>query len=313
MKRLILSIVASLACFSLSAWGFYAHKLINEHAVYSLPPPLSIFFKEHRKLIREKAINADKRCYTDSLEPPRHYIDLDRYEKSIVDSIPLYWSKAREKYGERQLRKHGIVPWQIQITYQQLVQAFIKNDAEQIINKAADIGHYIADAHVPLHTTMNYNGQLTGQMGIHSFWESRLPEQFAKSYKLAVGRATYIENTQELAWIIVHESNALVEEVLEMEKELSKTFPSSMQKSYINRANITILTYSDAYAHAYHERLKGMVQARLRLSIQRIASYWYSAWVDAGQPILRSGYKEPTEASEKKVLDRKILGREEWH
>lgn len=313
MKKLLICFAVILITITLSAWGFYAHKLINEHAIYSLPPPLSIFFKTHYKLIREKAINPDKRCYTDSLEPPRHYIDLDQYESPTADSIPRYWSKAREKYSEKQLRRHGMVPWQIQITYQQLVQAFIKKDAAQIINKAADLGHYVADAHVPLHTTMNYNGQFTGQVGIHALWESRLPEQFAKQYKLSVGPAVYIKNTQELAWTIVHESNLLVEEVLKIEKDLAKTFPSSLQKGYITRGNVTILTYADAYAQAYHERLTGMVEARLRLSLKRIASLWLSAWVDAGQPTLNIDYQEPPEKTLKKEKETKLLGREEWH
>ena len=39
---------------------------------------------------------------------------------------------------------------------------------------SAIIGHYVADAHVPLHAVLNYNGQLTGQTGIHNRWEDEL-------------------------------------------------------------------------------------------------------------------------------------------
>ncbi|MGC6428813.1 MAG: hypothetical protein ACON4Y_05945 [Flavobacteriales bacterium] len=56
------------------------------------------------------------------------------------------------------------------------------NKSEQILFICSDLGHYIADANVPLHTTINYDGQLTGQKGIHAFWESRLPELFSSEY-----------------------------------------------------------------------------------------------------------------------------------
>ena len=313
MKRLIFCTLAMACSLLFSAWGFYAHKLINGQAIYSLPPPLSIFFKHHHQLIVDKSVNADKRRYIDSLESSRHFIDLDKYEEEeVIDTTKTYWIKASERYGEQLLRARGIVPWQIQKTYQQLVHAFIEKDAEQIINKAADLGHYVADAHVPLHTSMNYNGQLTGQIGIHAFWESRLPEQFAKNYKLNVGPARYIANTQKLAWKIVEESNKLVDKVLDTEKQLSLTFPKNLQKSFISRQQQVTSTYSDAYSEAYHQQLKGMVEARIRLSIQRLASYWYSAWIDAGQPTLSTNYKEKKNKKQEKEKISKALGREEW-
>ena len=43
---------------------------------------------------------------------------------------------------------------------------------DDVLRTAADLGHYLADAHVPLHTTGNYNGQRTNQTGIHALWET---------------------------------------------------------------------------------------------------------------------------------------------
>src|SRR5690606_37925329 len=111
-----------------------------------------------------------------SLESPRHFIDIEDYEEGHNDSIPIHWSEGKEKVQERRLRASGIVPWQVYFTYQKLVRAFREQDNDAIIRHSADLGHYVSDAHVPLHTTRNYNGQFTGQIGIHAFWESRLPE-----------------------------------------------------------------------------------------------------------------------------------------
>jgi hypothetical protein len=41
-----------------------------------------------------------------------------------------------------------------------------KTKKHEILFIAADLGHYIADAHMPLHTSDNHDGQLTDQKGI---------------------------------------------------------------------------------------------------------------------------------------------------
>lgn len=296
-----------------SSWGFYAHKKINHAAVFTLPTQLATFYKKHIDVITEKAVDADKRCYVDSLESPKHFIDVEEYEDGNLDSIPIHWSQAMAKFQERKLRAKGIIPWQIYFTYQKLVKAFRDNNIDAIIRHSADLGHYVSDAHVPLHTTRNYNGQLTGQIGIHAFWESRLPEMFADGYNLLVGKARYLDNPLDSAWPIVRESNALVDSVLLLEKELSNTFPKHLQRSYITRNNILISTYSDAYANAYHEGMQGMVEDRMRKSIQRTGSFWFSAWVDAGQPPLNKKYIPSVEKGVTDFENRKIIGREEWH
>ena len=298
----------------LSSWGFYAHKRINETAVFLLPTEMSVFYKDQIRIITERAVDADKRCYVDTAEGPRHFIDLDRFEDEI-DSIPIHWTKAKEKYTERKLLLSGVIPWQIYRTYQNLVQAFETKNMERIIRYSADLGHYVADAHVPLHTTSNYNGQYSNQIGIHAFWETRLPEMFSQEYDLFIGPAIYVRDPLENAWSIVRESNSRVDSVLNIEKQLSQNFKASEQKAYITRNNQLILTYSDTYATAYHDALQGMVERRFRASIAAVAAYWYSAWVDAGQP----NWDFDTPLSDFVVEDeipyegRKTLGREEWH
>ncbi|GHE33742.1 zinc dependent phospholipase C family protein [Sphingobacterium griseoflavum] len=297
----------------LSSWGFFAHKLINRHAVHTLPTELAAFYKKNIHLVTEKAVDPDKRCYVDTLESPRHYIDIDDYDSGQIDSIPIHWSKAKEKYQERQLRAHGIIPWQIHLTYQKLVKAFREQSVQGIIRHSADLGHYLADAHVPLHTTRNYNGQYTGQIGIHAFWESRIPEMFASRYKLLVGKATYIKSPLDTAWLIVRESHERVAAVLAIERQLAQEFPKDQQRSYIHRNNMLMYTYSDAYTKAYHHRMQGMVERRMRASIRRIGCYWFSAWVDAGQPKLDSKRKIDAMQDTVEITNRKMLGRDEWH
>ncbi|GGH27045.1 hypothetical protein FAZ19_18655 [Sphingobacterium alkalisoli] len=313
MKHIAITLLSLIFIVLFSSWGFYAHKQINENATYTLPASLAKFYKKHLNTITEKAVDADKRCYIDTLEPSRHYIDLDRYDAE-TDSIPIHWSKAVAKFSERKLLANGVVPWQIWRTYQNLVSALKELDHNRIIRYSADLGHYVADAHVPLHTTSNYNGQFSDQIGIHAFWETRLPEMFSHEYDYFVGAAAYIDDPLQLGWQIVKESNALVDSVLQIEKQLSQTMKKSEQKSYITRKNQLILNYSDTYANSYHRALNGMVEKRFRSSIYYVGSLWYSAWIDAGQPNLAKR-TDLTEVVEDKIeySDKKILGREEWH
>src|SRR5688500_10240419 len=111
-----------------------------------------------------------------------------------------------------------------------LTNAFKENNLELIIRLSAEMGHYIADACVPLHTTSNYNGQLTNQVGIHAFWESRIPELFAVAeFDMVVGTAKYIEDPTTYFWSLVLDSHKEVERVLGLEKELSLTYPTDKQ------------------------------------------------------------------------------------
>lgn len=294
------------------SWGFNPHKKINETAVFLLPTELASYYKTHIKQITEKAIDADKRCYVDTIEGPKHYIDLDKYDH--IDSIPIHWSKAKEKLNEKKLLAQGIVPWQINRTYLNLVEAFKSKNNKRIIQLSANLGHYVADAHVPLHTTSNYNGQYTNQIGIHALWETRIPEMYMAQYDLFIGPAHYISDPVDFAWKIIRESNALVDSVLHIEKNLSITFKSAEIRSYIERNNQLIQTYSDNYVEAYDIAMNGMVQRRFKAAIHSVSSFWYSAWIDAGQPklssILENGLNEETNSN---IENRKILGREEWH
>jgi len=349
-------------------WGFFAHKLINRMAVFTLPPELVQIYKPHIDYLTDHAVDADKRRYATTHEAVRHYIDLDHFG---ADSLPQQWTSALQQFcdlslvnqddtliidgdqvsraieldqellqlttssGEKynlevqryarffadsimphyyddswsiacaevwrilnvsqsdcwnvdvadSLSSHGILPYHLAHQQRILTQAFIDRDVERIIRLSADMGHYLGDAHVPLHTTKNYNGQLTNQLGIHAFWESRIPELFAEEdYDFFVGKADYISDPRAFFWEVVLESHALVDDVLGIEKSLSEIFPDDQQYCFSDRNNLTIRTQCPAYAKAYQERMDGMVEQRMRQSVQRIGSVWYTAWVDAGQP-----------------------------
>jgi hypothetical protein len=297
--------------FRAQAWGFWAHQRINRMAVFTLPPEMLHLYKKNIEYLTVHAVDPDSRRYAVEGEAPRHFIDVDHYGHYPFDNVPRKWKDAVEKFSEDTLMAYGIVPWHIQRAYYNLVDAFKSGDLQRIMKESADIGHYIADSNVPLHTTENYNGQMTGQRGIHGLWESRLPELFAENYDYYIGRANYIDRVLDEAWKTVLESHLALDSVLSFEKALTATFPSDQKYSFENRANVLGKTYSKEFCKAYHDMLAGQVERRLRSSIIRVGSVWYTAWVDAGQPDLKLlMMKELIEEEQPKEKKIRIIDRE---
>ena len=291
-KRVVIIIIICLGFIfflpkeSSQSWGFYGHKRINRMAVFTLPPEMVTFYKKHIEFVTNHAVDPDKRRYGVEGEAPRHYIDIDHYGEHAFDSVPKFWKAAIAKYTEDTLMAYGIVPWQIEKHYYKLLNAFKDENLDRILNYSADLGHYIADAHVPLHTTENYNGQLTGQRGIHGFWESRIPELKAEDYDYFVGRAKYVDSPLMAAWKVVYDSHMAVDSVLKFEALLNKSFPQDQKYAFENRGSLMAKVYSVEYTNRYDLMIKGQVERRMRESIIMVGSLWYTAWVNAGKPNL---------------------------
>lgn len=280
-------------------WGFWAHRRINRLAVFRLPPELTIFYKKNLDFITENAVNPDRRRYAVVGEAERHFIDLDMYGDSALHRLPRYWNDAKIKFGEDSLRKHGIAPWQVQLTAYQLTAAFRTKNAKQILRISADLGHYIADSHVPLHTTRNYNGQLTGQVGIHAFWESRIPELLAEDYDLWIGTARYLENPAESIWNAVALAHIACDSVLLFEKLLTEKWPEDKKYSHEIRNGMLVRVYSNEFTLKYDQLIEGQVERQMKAAIGMVGDMWYTCWVNAGQPDLSSLVMQTTETEQK--------------
>lgn len=318
MRKLLLILAVSLIPVVVYCWGFFGHKSINRVAVYTLPSELAGFYKQHIEYVTSHAVDPDMRRYAVKEEAPRHYIDIDHYGENPFDNVPRKWDEAVEKFTEDTLQAYGIVPWHVERMYFRLVSAFKKKDIPYILKTSADIGHYIADAHVPLHTTENYNGQLTNQKGIHGFWESRLPELYADDYDFFVGKAHKIDDPLNFIWDEVQKSNAAVDSVLHFERDLTAEYPSDRKYAFEEKGATMMKTYSRDFSQEYHLMLDGMVERRMRSAIIAVGSFWYSAWVEAGKPDLNTPLTAEQELQleqDKKELEaqyrsNKILGRE---
>lgn len=293
MKRVVFSFSFLVLSAILISWGTFGHEHINRSAVFALPAPVQTFFYNHIDFITQESTVPDLRKYTlnDKAENPRHFIDLENF--GSLDSIPMTMSDIKNKYDEKFLNQNGILFWYVQDLMEKLTKAFKEKKKTEILFLAADLGHYIGDAHMPLHTSANYDGQQSNQKGIHALWESRLPEMYGTSFNYNVSEAKYIDNVQKEIWSIILNSHKLKDTLLSVDIELKKNFAEdkifkidATGKVIKNKYGQPI--FSDDYAKAFHSALNGMVEKQMRASIQATANFWYTAWVNGGKPDLSS-------------------------
>jgi hypothetical protein len=260
-----------------SAWGLEAHRFIVARAIDILPAPLRPFFEANRAFIVERSIDPDlwrNAGFTE--EPPNHFLDFDAYGPYPFKDLPRNYDDALKKYGIDVLRQNGLVPWRTYEMAGRLVRGFEalqKNGqyAESDIRFfSAIIGHYVADSHVPLHAVLNYNGQLTGQTGIHYRWEGELFLRYEKQLRIKPGPLKPIANERDFIFDTLLESSQLADDVL-----------AADLKAIGNRE-----IYDDKYFETLFAETRPIFEKRLNDAITAVASMITSAWEQAGKPTL---------------------------
>ncbi|MBC8085536.1 MAG: hypothetical protein H7Z21_20245, partial [Hymenobacter sp.] len=308
MKKpfLLLLCLALLVPVTSPGWGFFAHRTIAQLSVYALPSGLQPFYFRHMKEIVKLSTAADQRRDADPAEAPKHYIDMDHYGDDPFGLMPKAWDKAEAKYTADTLRKYGTVPWEIMEVKDKLTAAFKIRDTVAIVRLSADLSHYVADAYVPLHTTVNYDGQLSNQVGLHSLWESKLPERHIAEYKLDNASAKYVKDPLNDIWTVIQESYGFLGATFDLEEKVTRNFKPETKYVYSHKYGKTRRSYSDAFADAYHKEVGGMVAFRLKLAPTFVSSLWFSAWRDAGSPNLTELLARKPSREEKERLDQQL-------
>ncbi|MBV9988652.1 MAG: hypothetical protein JO301_13320 [Chitinophagaceae bacterium] len=273
----------------LGSWGFLVHKTVHQLAVYKLPARMAGFFYQNMDYLVNNAPRPDTRRNQDSTEATKHFIDLEMYGADAALRMPAGWDQAVQLYTRDSLLKYGYVPYHVLFMKEKLVQAFRSGNKDSILFYATDMGHYIGDANVPLHTTVNYDGQLTNQRGLHSLWESTVPELDMNNWNLYSARkARYLKHPDQAIWAAVRQGAALVPALLAAEQEVSKRFSDAQKYRVRTSRGREIKSYSPEFGKAYAEAVKTEVNAQLLRSAELIADFWYSSWVDAGRPDLNA-------------------------
>jgi hypothetical protein len=292
----VLALIAVLG----SSWGFLVHRTSTQLAIYQLPAPMHAFFYENLDYLVRNSVRPDQRRNSDPGEAPKHFIDLEDYSPEGANAMPKGWKEAVAKYSEDTLKKYGYVPYWVPIMKERLTEAMRSGNKDSILFYAADIAHYIEDAHVPLHTTNNHDGQRTGQKGMHSLWESTIPEIELTSYQLyEEHKVQYIKKPEEAIWGAVRDAHALLPQLFEQEREVSKRFTDSTKYRVQMRNGRESRSYSSAFAKAYAASLGNTINQQLLSSAHMVADFWFTCWMDAGKPKLEELLPAPMSIEKK--------------
>jgi hypothetical protein len=258
------------------AWGFTGHQFITGHAIDALPPELAPFFQKFRTSVVEHAIDPDTyRTMGWAEEPPRHFLDMDAYGPFPFKDLPHDYREAVAKRGEEFVLKSGTVPWRTEEIYGRLRDAFRQltvNDysRDNIKLFSAVMSHYVGDSFQPFHACLNYDGQLTGQRGIHARFETELFDRYQSRLRVAAAPLTPIPNVREFMFSTLTDSYSAVDGILAADREAIK--------------GRTV--YDDGYFGTLYEKTGPVLERRINGAIAATASLITQAWVDAGKPAL---------------------------
>jgi hypothetical protein len=262
-----------------AAWGFDAHKFIVDKAIDLLPAPLKALFEKHRAFVIERSVDPDlwRNAGWDA-EPPNHFMDLDheRFGPYPFAGLPRDYTAAVQKFGREFVHQQGLLPWRLQEFYGRLQREFesLKQPSssgyarDNILFFSAIVAHYVSDGHVPLHAVVNYDGQLTGQHGLHSRWEAELFERYRSALTLAPPAIAPVTNPRDFMFDVLLASNRLAAGVLEADREAVKG------RDF----------YDDAYFEALRAGSWSVLERRVNDSIAAVVSVIVGAWEQAGRP-----------------------------
>lgn len=248
-------------------WGYVGHHIISYNTILSALPEME-FFDTWADSLAAHASDPDARKSWDPDEAPKHYIDIDNYPEFVANgTISQSFDSLVAEHGYSFVIDQGIIPWAIINTADSIESAFEQNDMHKAMLLSADLGHYIADSHMPLHITKNYNGQYTGQNGIHSRYESDLIESFQSQIVYDGDSLQYIENVPDFVFNMIYDNYQYVDSVL---------YADSAAQAFAGNHNST------TYYNKFWEIAKGFTLSLFQKASYRIACVIYTEWINAG-------------------------------
>ena len=272
MKKTVNTAALVMLCLMLSSWGSKGHKKISQNFAACLPAQMTFLKPTWTNFVMNHAIDADSRKGQDPDESPRHYIDIDNYPVFVqTGTIPQAYDSVIQQYGYSFVIDQGILPWATIRTFDSLRNCFQRRDWNRSQLFAADLGHYVGDGHMPLHITRNYNGGMTGQTGIHSRYETSLVSRYETQIVYPADSTRYIDNVGGYVFDYLYANYGYVDSLL-------------IADSYATTAAGG--TGTDAYYQALWAKTGTFTKLLMEHASASLASLVYTAWVQAGSPMM---------------------------
>jgi len=257
----------------LCSWGEKAHRKINSSCVEFFPKELNKL-KVWAPILADHGSDADLRKKDDKNEYVKHFIDIDNYaDFNNKHQIEENFEKACLKYGKKKVMKEGTLPWVTDSTYRALVQNFKSGNWNQAVLTAADLGHYVGDGYMPLHIAANYNGQLSGQTGIHRRYEETMIDRHIEDIQFKTSACYKVENVQSYVFNYLYTNYSYVKTLLQADNRAYKLAGNQ---------------YNDIYYESLWAKSNLFTNRLLEESSKTLAALIYTAWLESGKPKIPS-------------------------
>lgn len=268
MRRVFISVILLINVTQcMFGWGTTGHKKINKNAVIHLPPSMQQFINQ-QSFFETHSTDADTRRTADTAmfsEQYRHYLDVDDYPN--FKQLSRSFDTLVMLYGWNRVKENGTNPWTIEWMMDSLTAQLKRGDWATAYQYAADLGHYVADPHQPLHAAANYNGQFTGNTGIHSRYETTMINTYTDQIMITKDSVQYIDDVYGFAFDFILHSNSLIDSIFHADN-LAKAATGG--------------SYNSQYYAILWQQLGEMTKQQFQSATVHLASLWYTAWVNAG-------------------------------
>ena len=267
-RRILCAAGVIVFCYSFAwSWGGPTHKFINKEAAIHLPTGFP-FFANNIQWLSDHAVDADNRKSSDPTEAPKHFIDIENYPEFSTRTLSHNYDTLVAKHGQAFVTNAGVVPWSIIWSFDSLTNCLRRGDSARALQFAADLGHYVGDAHQPLHVTANYDGGETGNNGIHSRYESTMLANYNYLSQVTVTakQAHFIPVPIDTNFVFIMHGNSLVDSILKGDNYAKAIDPA----------------YKSSYYSALWGKTGPLTQNQIQDATVDLANLWYTAAIDAG-------------------------------
>lgn len=267
---LLLAIPLMLGLPSSFAWGDNAQRLITNKALETLPDDIRPFFEANRQFLVQHVTDPEDAERRDPTLENLDFIKLEHYGQFPFTNLPRAYAAAVSKFGRRSVYTYGVLPWQVGTYSKKLTDAFHDHNWADAKMSAAYLAHYVAESHDPFNTTMNWDGKLSGQLGVNQRFGVGLVDRFQLFFFVKPSEAVFIQDPTDHAFEMALSAHSWLEIVLLGDL----------------RAHQGLSGYSDEYYDRFYAQTGAALVRQLSDASTDLGSYWMSAWINAGRPQL---------------------------
>ncbi len=270
-RAAVVALVALSVPLLARAWGANSVRFITSKGMDTLPAEIQPFFEANRAAIVQHSTDPLEWLEkTPATERPNHVLLLERYGKFPYDALPRGYKNAITKYTKAKVQAGGVLPWQIGVYSAKLTDAMRAHNWEQAKLMAAYLADYVAEAHDPFNTTLNFDGAHSNQPGVNSRFDSALVDRYSHFFPMRPNDAVFISDPTDHAFDDCLESHAWLENILLADR----------------RARVGLSDFGDQYYDRFYDQAGAIVIRQLTDAATDVGSYWLTAWINAGRPEL---------------------------